>query len=335
MENKYYLRDEQQHANPPKFPDPPIDRCALSSDIVRGNTNQILLPNNGVVLIKIASPTTYDNAYHLVSNSGNDHTSSGNHANDDEDNDTRIEHAYLYEPTDECLIFKSKYGNVYRGKVLQCQRGVADWKWTSEVCAIKVMPWRKIIVGQEEGRIKNPRTEIVVMHLLKSCYDDDETRTAREIMRETNTIVSLDIFFDDSNLYSIMPYCDGGEIFGDGVRFTEEECRTEIMPQILNGFEWLQKAKICHRDISLENLMLDGEGDQMKVIIINFGMALRILYAKDGTRQLISAQHRCGKGPYMSPEIYQSGPFNGHAVDLWATGVIIFVLITRFHPWEY
>ena len=37
----------------------------------------------------------------------------------------------------------------------------------------------------------------------------------------------------------------------------------------------------------------------------------------------------------MSPEIYQMEPFDGHAVDLWAIGVVLFCLITGRHPWEH
>jgi len=159
--------------------------------------------------------------------------------------------------------------------------------------------------------------------------------TAREVMRETNIIMPLDILYDDINLYSIMPLCDGGELFDAVNDHARSNFTTRIMPQILNGLEWLQRARICHRDISLENFMLDGEGDQMKVIIIDFGMALQIPYANDGTtRNLIAAQRRCGKLPYMCPEIYRSVPFDGHAADLWPTAISMFMLILKFHPWD-
>lgn len=52
-------------------------------------------------------------------------------------------------------------------------------------------------------------------------------------------------------------------------------------------------------------------------------------------RQLISPQGTCGKWIYMSPEIYQnSDPFDGFAVDMWAAGVILFLMLTGFPPWE-
>jgi serine/threonine protein kinase len=52
-------------------------------------------------------------------------------------------------------------------------------------------------------------------------------------------------------------------------------------------------------------------------------------------RYLIRPQGTCGKWIYMSPEIYQNQePFDGFAVDMWAAGVILFLMLTGFPPWE-
>ena len=52
-------------------------------------------------------------------------------------------------------------------------------------------------------------------------------------------------------------------------------------------------------------------------------------------RSLIRPQGTCGKWMYMSPEIYRNEePFDGFAVDMWAAGVILFLMLTGFPPWE-
>jgi serine/threonine protein kinase len=52
-------------------------------------------------------------------------------------------------------------------------------------------------------------------------------------------------------------------------------------------------------------------------------------------RALIRPQGTCGKWIYMSPEIYRDkDPFDGYAVDVWAAGVILFLMLTGFPPWE-
>lgn len=126
----------------------------------------------------------------------------------------------------------------------------------------------------------------------------------------------------------------------------------------------MQRAGICHRDMSLENLLVHQSG----CLIIDMGMCLRIPYATDAAsmlltsmenmnltngdattnqgppeildgvdtpRHLMSPQGTCGKWIYMSPEIYQNKePFDGFAVDMWAAGVILFLMLTGFPPWE-
>jgi serine/threonine protein kinase len=56
---------------------------------------------------------------------------------------------------------------------------------------------------------------------------------------------------------------------------------------------------------------------------------------KTQPRNLIRPQGTCGKWIYMSPEIYKNEePFDGFAVDMWAAGVILFLMLTGFPPWE-
>ncbi|KAL7523636.1 hypothetical protein ACHAXR_000260 [Thalassiosira sp. AJA248-18] len=95
--------------------------------------------------------------------------------------------------------------------------------------------------------------------------------------------------------------------------------------------------------MSPENLMVhDGN-----VYIIDLGMCLRVP-AMDGggvdvtakqqqkrQRALITPQTPCGKWYYLSPEVLLSEqPFDGPTVDLWATGVILFIMLTGLPPWE-
>ncbi len=81
-------------------------------------------------------------------------------------------------------------------------------------------------------------------------------------------------------------------------------------------------------------------------MVIDMGMALRIHFqsdngddvfvnCRDKDRYLMRRQTICGKWNYMSPEILENrGPFDGYTVDLWAVGVILFIMLTGFPPWE-
>jgi len=126
------------------------------------------------------------------------------------------------------------------------------------------------------------------------------------------------------------------------------------------GLATLQASGICHRDMSLENLLVHDSD----ALVIDLGMCLRIpmMNSKNtleqsmanlqvsnastsssqqssssslSRRQLITPMGTCGKWIYMSPEIYRNQqPFDGPAVDLWAAGVILFLMLTGFPPWE-
>ncbi len=105
----------------------------------------------------------------------------------------------------------------------------------------------------------------------------------------------------------------------------------------------MQSLGICHRDLSLENVLVDTNN----CLIIDMGMCLRVPYndpKRPGTvtdvtrgtnRRLIKPQGVCGKHNYMSPEIYENKvAFDGFAVDLWAAGVILYIMLTGFPPYD-
>lgn len=122
----------------------------------------------------------------------------------------------------------------------------------------------------------------------------------------------------------------------------------------------MQRAGICHRDMSLENLLVHQNG----CLVIDLGMCLRVPFFSlqcngddklsdtmnrmslavqncdlesilQRKRVLVTPQGTCGKWIYMSPEIYNNNEaFDGFAIDMWAAGVILFLMLTGFPPWE-
>jgi len=74
-----------------------------------------------------------------------------------------------------------------------------------------------------------------------------------------------------------------------------------------------------------------------KAVIIDLGMSLPIPFDQNGRRRLIAPQGPAGKLKYMAPEVYnphnQEG-FDGFAVDMWACGVIMYIMLTGEVPWQ-
>jgi len=112
---------------------------------------------------------------------------------------------------------------------------------------------------------------------------------------------------------------------------------------VFQGLDHLQRKGVCHRDLSLENVLVDGD----RCMIIDMGMCLRVPYedpsrpnavtdaSRGLTRRLMKPQGVCGKHYYMSPEIFRNSEnFDGFAIDLWAAGVVLYIMLTGFPPYD-
>jgi len=105
--------------------------------------------------------------------------------------------------------------------------------------------------------------------------------------------------------------------------FSEKVARYYIQ-QIFEGLKYAHSKGICHRDMKLENLMLDSNFDAK---IIDFGFATEINKNADGRLTT-----KLGTEGYMAPEIVYNIPYGGEEVDIWATAVILFTMVSQGPP---
>lgn len=248
------------------------------------------------------------------------------------------------------------YGSVWACLVLRKHHGVAAddaakaagvepgspkapfvWEITGEHVAIKMIEWAR--VHQMRGRyLEDPVKEVAAMQLLGAGHP--------------HVLGSMDVMQDVDFLYSVMPYCSGGDLFGVVVQHAAENGEEIGMPepvarywfrQILWGLHHLQSLGVCHRDLSLENVLVERDN----CLVIDMGMCLRVPYSdparpgaitdvRAGTsRRLMKPQGVCGKHNYMSPEVFaNTDAFDGFAIDLWAAGVILYIMLTGFPPYD-
>lgn len=185
--------------------------------------------------------------------------------------------------------------------------------------AIKV--YSKRILRAYQGRTaENPLTEITALQYIGDNHP--------------NVMGQVECLTDDENIYSIMRYCNGCELFDHIDRIgvlTNNEAKNMIK-QIINGLLFLQERGIAHRDLSLENIMYDKTNNQF--IIIDFGMCLRMPY-NTVTQEYppIARQSVCGKKNYISPEVLRGDAvFNPMLSDMWAVGIILFIALTGVPP---
>ena len=121
----------------------------------------------------------------------------------------------------------------------------------------------------------------------------------------------------------------GGELFDHILanRYLKEKDAQKLFAQLISGVDYLHKKHIVHRDLKLENLLLDKHRN---IIITDFGFANRFDHEQD---DLMATS--CGSPCYAAPELVVSeGLYVGSAVDIWSCGVILYAMLSGYLPYD-
>jgi calcium-dependent protein kinase len=156
-----------------------------------------------------------------------------------------------------------------------------------------------------------------------------------EEMKHSNIIQLVDVFEDDEYLHLVTDLCKGGELFdkivdkassGNGC-FSEHQA-AQILHQILTAVSYLHKRNIVHRDIKPENILFETTAEDSPIKVIDFGLA-RKHYANKGEPNMTTV---VGTPYYIAPEVLRKN--YGKACDLWSIGVIAYVLLCGYPPFN-
>jgi 5'-AMP-activated protein kinase catalytic alpha subunit len=184
---------------------------------------------------------------------------------------------------------------------------VGTHQLTNEKVAIKVLEKDKIVDVHDVERVTRE------IHILK-------------IVRHPTIVQLYEIIETEKELYLIMEYARGGELFEYIVnrKRVKERDACKFLHQILSGVDYLHKLGICHRDLKPENLLMD---DFNNIKIVDFGLSNTY---KPGE----SLNTACGSPCYAAPEMVAGKKYDGQAADMWSVGVIIYAMVCGFLPFE-
>lgn len=138
-----------------------------------------------------------------------------------------------------------------------------------------------------------------------------------------------DVIETDKYIGIIIEYASGGELFDHILahRYLRERDAAKLFSQLISGVWYIHQKKIVHRDLKLENLLLDRHRN---VIITDFGFANRFEHRADDLMQT-----SCGSPCYAAPELVISeGLYVGSAVDIWSCGVILYAMLAGYLPFD-
>lgn len=148
------------------------------------------------------------------------------------------------------------------------------------------------------------------------------------LLEHENIVKLFDVWENSNELYLIMEYVDGGELFHyvESRKGLPEDETIFIFRQIVAALLYCHRLHICHRDLKPENILLNLETLQVK--LIDFGMAA----LQPQGRQLSTP---CGSPHYAAPEVVSARPYDGKQADVWSCGVILYVMLTGTTPYNY
>ncbi|KAF7317028.1 Non-specific serine/threonine protein kinase [Mycena chlorophos] len=148
-------------------------------------------------------------------------------------------------------------------------------------------------------------------------------------LKHPNIVRLYDVIETDKYIGIIIEYASGGELFDFILahRYLRERDASKLFSQLISGVWYIHQKKIVHRDLKLENLLLDRHRN---VIITDFGFANRFEHKADDLMQT-----SCGSPCYAAPELVISeGLYVGSAVDIWSCGVILYAMLAGYLPFD-
>ncbi|XP_057428846.1 serine/threonine-protein kinase SRK2B-like [Lotus japonicus] len=174
--------------------------------------------------------------------------------------------------------------------------------------------------------------ELVAMKYIERGLKIDEN-VAREIinhrsLRHPNIIRFKELVLTPTHLAIVMEYAAGGELFEricTAGRFSEDEARY-FFQQLISGVCYCHAMQICHRDLKLENTLLDGS-PAPRLKICDFG------YSKSS---LLHSRPKStvGTPAYIAPEVLSRREYDGKLADVWSCGVTLYVMLVGAYPFE-
>eukprot|EP00457_Paulinella_chromatophora_P001478 gb/GEZN01001480.1/.p1 GENE.gb/GEZN01001480.1/~~gb/GEZN01001480.1/.p1 ORF type:complete len:657 (-),score=65.58 gb/GEZN01001480.1/:888-2858(-) len=179
-------------------------------------------------------------------------------------------------------------------------------------------------------RASGEKRAVKVIHKRKVQEDLEKLRREVSIhgsLSHPNVVRCYEAYENDESLFIVMEVCSGGELYdriAEKKRFSENEAR-KTFTQVVQGVKYLHDHKIAHCDLKPDNILFQDNSEDSPPKIIDFGMASHLKQ-----RQYLS--HFTGTSYYIAPEVH--GKHYTISVDIWSLGVILFVLVFGFPPFN-
>lgn len=166
--------------------------------------------------------------------------------------------------------------------------------------------------------------KIVQKKFIKKDLIDREIDVMRSIDPHPSLLKLYETFDTERNLYLVLELVEGGELFERILQkgeYTEKDA-ARVVEQVLEGVRWLHDRHIVHRDLKPQNILVSATDNTIK--LADFGLARWF----EGAGLLETC---CGSPEYVAPEVLEGNGYD-ESCDIWAIGVITYILLTGCFP---
>ncbi|XWS17775.1 hypothetical protein CRYUN_Cryun33cG0096500 [Craigia yunnanensis] len=197
------------------------------------------------------------------------------------------------------MLGHGTFAKVYHARNLQTGKSVA----------MKVVGKEKVI---KVGMMEQIKREISVM----------------KMVTHPNIVVLHEVMASKSKIYFAMELVRGGELFSKIAKGRlKEDLARVYFRQLVSAIDFCHSRGVYHRDLKLENLLLDEDGN---LKVTDFGLSAFSEHLKqDGLLHTT-----CGTPAYVAPEVIGKKGYDGSKADIWSCGVILYVLLAGFLPFQ-
>lgn len=196
------------------------------------------------------------------------------------------------------------------GDVLKCRH-----RQSKEIVAIKRIQLKaaraKVTL---EGKVNVPEDAFLEKRVHYSLQDNNHE----------NILHMKEEFEASGCMHLVLEYCGHGDLYSHVSEFqltTKQVLR--YFGQVVGGLNHLHQLGYAHRDLSLENILLNGE-DECK--LCDFGLVWPV---DDVSSETV------GKSFYLAPEVFRSESYVPRYADMWSLGILLFIMVTGVPPFEH
>uniref|UniRef100_A0ACD5YHN6 Uncharacterized protein n=1 Tax=Avena sativa TaxID=4498 RepID=A0ACD5YHN6_AVESA len=153
--------------------------------------------------------------------------------------------------------------------------------------------------------------------------------SAMRLLKHPNVLKLFEVMATKSKIYFVLEHAKGGELFSKIARGRlNEHVARKYFHQLISAMDYCHSRGVYHRDLKLENLLLDEDGN---LKVSNFGLsALDDSRGQDGLLRTT-----CGTPAYIAPEVLSKRGYDGAKTDIWSCGVVLFVLVAGYLPFQH